>query len=49
MLLYGIKCIFIYRTGGDRDMSGNVAGESEKTREQIGRTSDFTCLCESTE
>jgi len=49
MLLYDItKYIFIHRAGGNRDLSGNVTRESEKIREQIGRTFDFTCLCKST-
>lgn len=34
MLLFGItKCIFVRRTGRDRDVSGNVTRESEKTRQ----------------
>lgn len=34
MLLFGIiKCIFVRRTGRNRDMSGNVTGESEKIRQ----------------
>jgi hypothetical protein len=40
---------FIHRTRRDRDVPGNVTGESQKIRKQIGGTSNFTRLCESTE
>lgn len=39
----------MHRTRRDRNVPGDAAGESEEAREQAGGTSDFACVCESTE
>lgn len=46
---YYITYIFVRRTGWDRDLSGDAAGEGQETWEQAGGTFDFACVRESTE